>query len=705
MGERDYAPLSAFCVRALSDKMYDKRKVASQEIEKMVRAFYDASNESQINKLLRVLGQEFANANNPNFKKGGLLGLSSAAVALGKNSASYLPELINPILACFTDSDIRVRYHAVEAMYNVVKVVRGQILTYFPEIFNALSKLATDSDMQVKQGSELLDKLMKDIVTESASFDLATFIPLLQERIYSRNSFGRQFIISWVSVLDAVPDIDLIIFLPEILDGLFKILDDPMIEIKKMCDTQLGEFLRSIKKDPSRVDFARMINTLIIHAQSSDETLQFTAVTWIKEFVQLSGAEMLPYLSGILIAVLPCLSYNGDSRRNIKETASAVNYSLMKLISLEPEEGKEMGDVLAPTDRLNSSQSTLLDLPPVVEVLSQHLRYNSVQTKVAVLKWILHLYNKIPTKMFKHTDQLFSDLLVSLTDNSDDVVRQSLAVLAEICSSQATPLSGSAKQADLGSNPYYKKFLVELLTLLSMDEALLEDRGAFIVRQLCVLLNAEDIYRTLSEILLVEKKLDFASTMVDILNTILLTSAELYDLRTQLKEINTPESRSLFVCLYECWAHSPVPLAALCLLTHNYAHCNTLIKFFGDLEITVDFLTEIDKLVQLIESPIFAYLRLELLGGGDDGGEALRGALYGLLMLLPQTESFHTLRRRLQCAPRDYQHHTKSSSKADNSDIPFDKLLQGFLKTQATHRVYKLTDRTKKIALLEKEYL
>lgn len=30
------------------------------------------------------------------------------------------------------------------------------------------------------------------------------------------------------------------------------------------------------------------------------------------------------------------------------------------------------------------------------------------------------------------------------------------------------------------------------------------------------------------------------------------------------------------------------------------------IIFSGDLEITVEFLTEIDKLVQLIESPVFA---------------------------------------------------------------------------------------------------
>jgi vacuole morphology and inheritance protein 14 len=34
--DKDYAPLSAACVRALTDKIYEKRKAAAQEIEKYV---------------------------------------------------------------------------------------------------------------------------------------------------------------------------------------------------------------------------------------------------------------------------------------------------------------------------------------------------------------------------------------------------------------------------------------------------------------------------------------------------------------------------------------------------------------------------------------------------------------------------------------------------------------------------------------------
>lgn len=68
---------------------------------------------------------------------------------------------------------------------------------------------------------------------------------------------------------------------------------------------------------------------------------------------------------------------------------------------------------------------------------------------------------------------------------------------------------------------------------------------------------------------------------------------------------------------------------------------------------TVEFLTEIDKLVQLIESPIFASLRLTLVSHKNDCTDAqhLSQALFGILMLLPQTDAFVLLNNRLQCVP------------------------------------------------------
>lgn len=56
---------------------------------------------------------------------------------------------------------MKVRYFASESLYNVVKVARGAIVPLFPDIFSALSRLVTDPDQSVKNGSELLDRLLK----------------------------------------------------------------------------------------------------------------------------------------------------------------------------------------------------------------------------------------------------------------------------------------------------------------------------------------------------------------------------------------------------------------------------------------------------------------------------------------------------------------------------------------------------------------
>lgn len=55
----------------------------------MVKEFASVHNTTQIKKLLNVLGRDFALSKNPNFKKGGLIGLAAVAVALGQVSQRF----------------------------------------------------------------------------------------------------------------------------------------------------------------------------------------------------------------------------------------------------------------------------------------------------------------------------------------------------------------------------------------------------------------------------------------------------------------------------------------------------------------------------------------------------------------------------------------------------------------------------------------
>lgn len=133
----------------------------------------------------------------------------------------------------------------------------------------------------MKNGAELLDRLIKDIVSESSAtyisilrslhgiasdresnkgsidssssdlspaFSLAKFVPLLQERIHVLNPFTRTFLVSWVTLLDTIPDLELVSYLPAFLGGLFKFLSDQNRDVHVATQGALERFLNEIKK-------------------------------------------------------------------------------------------------------------------------------------------------------------------------------------------------------------------------------------------------------------------------------------------------------------------------------------------------------------------------------------------------------------------------------------------------------------------------
>lgn len=70
----------------------------------------------------------------------------------------------------------------------------------------------------------------------------------------------------------------------------------------------------------------------------------------------------------------------------------------------------------------------------------------------------------------------------------------------------------------------------------------------YFCRQLCALLGSGSIYRCLSVLLLKENDSEFISQMVALLHGILLTSSELFELRKQLRTLES--NASLFPVIY-----------------------------------------------------------------------------------------------------------------------------------------------------------
>jgi vacuole morphology and inheritance protein 14 len=667
------------------------------EIEQLVKSLSEAHNVPMIQSIISVLAKDFCTSMNANYRKGGLIGIAATAIGLMGNTRSHLEGLLFPVLHCFDDPESRVRYYACESLYNIAKVARGSILRYFNQIFDGLTKLFADVDVDVKNGANLLDRLVKDIVTESETFHVEHFLPLLQTYIRRTNPYIRQLLVGWITVLDSVPDISMIDYLPDFLDGLFNMLSDSNREIRQAADSALSDFLKEVRHS-TVLEFGPLVSILVNQCMSKDRLNRLTAITWIEELIHhpySGGDALLPHHSEVLDAILYCIS---DSEEQICIVAERTNANLISLVR------DTQGD---------------FQLAPLLRTLTEKLMTkDDVPTKMASLRWINMLLEKRRGDMTEFVPKLLKVLLKSLSDTSDAVVLFTLQVLARISLGDGGgPIDDpdnldddqGKRKADAHygllrgtkDEKHFKLVINAILGLFSKDRTLLENRGSLVVRKFCVLLDAESVYMLMAEVLssscqltpekIIVKEdeaekgpsadegkvddpivfsLEFVSTMVQTLNLILLTASELHGLRVLLAKAfdrSTPDggnkvikkedknANDLFDTLFKCWCHSPVATFSFCLLARAYEVAFDLVQKFSELDVSVGFLMQIDKLVQLLESPVFVHLRLQLLDVESPHHAPLLKSCYGLLMLLPQSDAFRSLNDRLTtvCNLRD----------------------------------------------------
>lgn len=504
----------------------------------------------------------------------------------------------------------------------------------------------------MKNGAELLDRLVKDIVSESAAsyvsvlqmsekagvdlesvveseessadlptaFSLARFIPLLKERIHVINPFTRTFLVSWLTLLDTIPDLELVHYLPAFLGGLIKFLNDPNRDVHVATQGVLERFLAEIKKiarikrgieesrkgqsggnaKPSnasdsgstgtersmpnanhenaiadsdsgtandvhggnpdggwvpgqdiQVDHAKILDILVtfvdnpssqasaqpnVSSDAHKDDIQLTALRWIDSFFEISPEDILQFVPRLLSQVLPAMANSSDQ---VRQAANRVNTSLMEYIVSLADESAPDDSRMPPPSRLpttvikeadwkerrastpslkplsaaaaegenevkkaETSQADLtprssapltpqptadLDYAAAVNALTLQFLNEHEATRVAALAWLIMLHRKAPRKVLAFNDGTFPALLKTLSDPAEAVVTRDLQLLSQI-----------SRNSEDG---YFTSFMVNLLQLFSTDRKLLETRGNLIIRQLCMNLSPERIYRTLADCL------------------------------------------------------------------------------------------------------------------------------------------------------------------------------------------------------------
>ena len=285
----------------------------------------------------------------------------------------------------------------------------------------------------------------------------------------------------------------------------------------------------------------------------------------------------MPFVPSLLSHVLPRMSHEVDT---VRKAAVKVNASLMDyILSLSDDNRKpdgtsggqiqlppslsELGKELTGTQRRDSNLSGRLlkavmrdqankaeapegkgtrsstpaedcgPSPRPIPELNYHATVTALTlqflneheaTRVAAIAWLIMLHRMAPGRILTVDDGTFPALLKTLSDPSDAVVTRDLLLLSQI-----------SLHSD---DSYFTSFMVNLLKLFYTDRRLLETRGNLIIRQLCLTLSAERIYRTMAECIAKDEDVEFASIMVQNLNNNLITAPELADLRRRLRNLD-----------------------------------------------------------------------------------------------------------------------------------------------------------------------
>lgn len=864
----DNRVLDSSLVKDLSNHIYEKRKATAFQIESFTKAALGKEDTQTIFKIISEL-TELTNNGSNSAKMGAITALGSVSVGLGSLFiAFFLDQIVKPIFATFRDTDARVRYYACESLYNIAKIARGEILLYFNEVFDILCILVTDTESSVKNAADILDRLIKDIVSAKSTnyvsilqqpegpsgdsripshiidpnsgvafqvnqiqdtkmaFSLPKFIPTLLERMYTLDPFAKKFLISWLELFDDIPALEIITFLPNILEPLIKFLannapSDVRIETQNVLNTFLKEIhsIHKVKIEVKRkallkaksdlngsdserkegdvdehtdtaavkgdddhsldidnlsiksnsttivkntnvvtgsnnagilssaapaqldsvdtageiflngqdifIDYPKIIDILLsfIRSPLNNKTgekvndtrgeiheiyleIQFTVLKWLKEILEINPTSFIKYFPDCVAIILKniemsdlnkdfelrnaFLKFNLElqgflidlNEANKTRAKPKQNDKIPQSDSTEPGAGEPLDQVTsessnsvgAGTNTTSTFELTDASLKGInyemydeftefqlnktlQTIMNECLTSSDELSRITGLDWLIFLYSTNPSSFFEELDGEgdrkkidLTALLKSSTDSSNEVI---LKVLQLMC-----------KISETNQN-FFKSFMIELITFFereidstslshpstasSVSTNLTREKIEFIIRKLCLTLDSEKIFKTISEVLISinDLNLEFLNMITVTLNNILLTTQELTSFRKKLKnlDIYRSEDWNLFATLFESWCHNAPSALSLCLLTSNYELAFSIIKELSELEINFQLLTQLDILVQLLESPIFVKLRLQLLE--PERNPFLYKTLYGLLMILPQSSTFTSLKNRL----------------------------------------------------------
>lgn len=320
-------------------------------------------------------------------------------------------------------------------------------------------QLAADAEVIVKTGADLLDRLIGDIVVEcsttyvspsseplnpvddqpsqtppdapaslprNTAFSLPRFIPLLSERIYTQSAFTRQFLVKWIDLLNSIPDLELVSFLPRFLDGLIKFLNDPNEEVRTATSKALAEFLREIRE-------AADLRREAADRRKAHPTVRQTISTGRqRRQIKPDATASSEGANGVAAAAPSVTVANDDGPVAIEPSRSGasedrdVSPKLSELIPTPPATEPFSPDTdLVPTENDKGDwvpgQGVIVEYAKIIEILMPHLSSADEEIQQTALRWINEFVVIAKDVVIQFTPKLITPVLPSLAHQNPTI--------------------------------------------------------------------------------------------------------------------------------------------------------------------------------------------------------------------------------------------------------------------------------------------
>eukprot|EP00475_Leptophrys_vorax_P027939 TRINITY_DN40022_c0_g3_i1.p1 TRINITY_DN40022_c0_g3~~TRINITY_DN40022_c0_g3_i1.p1 ORF type:complete len:614 (+),score=127.44 TRINITY_DN40022_c0_g3_i1:113-1843(+) len=436
--------------------------------------------------------------------------------------------------------------------------------------------------------------------------------------------------------------------LPKFLTGLLHMLNDLHKDIRQNAEATLASFLQKACVKESwnnegygKVWLTEIINILIGEARSmhapneqmivgseaegelrdlgmAQNPSRLTSIQWVNEFVMTGGTQFIEDFPDIIDVSLVSLS---DKDSSISSQGQILGRNLLQIMKTPVE----------PSGRV-------VDVRRFIEAVEIHLIATVDVVRVCAAEWLIVLIKRWPAEMSAELQTYFVSILQLLSDDALEVAGTGVEILATIA------------QID------EKKFVMifnQLVHLLYKDSKLAQEGTDMIVLRLIDHLGAAQVYTAFCQQLETcdGSSLESCQLIVQSLSKLLITAKVTESIRMELITVVTgvgenKQAKNLFKTLYYCFCYDAVAVISLCLVAECFELGSELIAHFDEVEVTASFLIQVHLFVKMLETPLFLDLRLRLLEPSEH--PHLLKIMYGLLMVLPQNDAFHSLLQRLE---------------------------------------------------------